>query len=58
MLESTETNTIDPSAPTTAQVDAMWLALRAAEAAEAAAHRRSVERIRRSVNAWIYGEAA
>lgn len=53
MLESDSTNTTDPSAPTTSQVDAMWLEAREAELAEA--DRRSYERYRRGVNRILYG---
>jgi hypothetical protein len=54
MPESIDSHdTTDPSAPTTSEMDAMWLALRRAE--EDAADRRSYERFRRSVNVTVYG---
>jgi hypothetical protein len=56
MPEFDSTNTTDPSAPSSDEMEAMWLAARRADEDEA--HRRSVERIRRSVHAAIYGEAA
>ncbi|HEV8606094.1 MAG TPA: hypothetical protein VGQ99_12045 [Tepidisphaeraceae bacterium] len=56
MAKLDSTNTTIPSAPTSDEMEAMWLAARRADEDEA--HRRSVERIRRSVHAAIYGEAA
>ena len=49
-------DTTDPSAPTSAQMEAMWLAARRAEQDEA--DRRSIALHRRVAAAVVYGRAA